>query len=288
MDVNLNSLLGVPSAYGHFNNMILNPTVLVIVVVIVVSYLGLFATLGAGSAPQGPAGGVTGSSALEILLWAVFILLVLLNGMSYIFNIDVTASLSNLFSKVPEIDIKVQKEEDGPSIVPTPAPPPPPVPELRGEKQVFHIPGNLYGYEDSKAICKAYGARLASYDEIEDAYEKGADWCSFGWSEGQMAFYPTQMAKYNELQEIPGHEHDCGRPGINGGFIANPNVRFGINCYGDKPQITKAEVVAMQETPLYPPSRSELEFEESVRAWKRRLRDINVSPFNHDNWSMPV
>ena len=287
MDVNLNSLFGVPSAYGHFNDMISNPTVLIIVVVIIVAYVGLFATLGGGKPGAGPgvdASQSSGTSALEILLWAVFILLVLLNGMSYMFNIDVTASLSKLFSKVPEIDIKVQQEEGSPTLVPTP----PPVPELKTEKQVFHIPGNLYGYEDSKAICKAYGARLASYDEIEDAYENGADWCSFGWSEGQMAFYPTQIAKYNELQRIPGHEHDCGRPGINGGYIANPNVKFGINCYGDKPKITKAEVIEMQETPLYPPTQSEIDFEKRVRTWKEKLPGIAVAPFNHDNWSMPI
>ena len=36
--------------------------------------------------------------------------------------------------------------------------------------------------------------------------------------------------KYLEkLQKIKGHEHDCGRPGINGGYIDNPNVRFGVN-----------------------------------------------------------
>ena len=38
-----------------------------------------------------------------------------------------------------------------------------------------------------------------------------------------------------------GHEHDCGRPGINGGFIDNPNVRFGVNCFGTKPAISAEE-----------------------------------------------
>ena len=31
------------------------------------------------------------------------------------------------------------------------------------------------------------------------------------------------------MQKIEGHEHDCGRPGVNGGYIANPNVNFSRN-----------------------------------------------------------
>mgnify|MGYP001376200123 CR=1 FL=1 len=288
MDVQLNSLLGVPSSDGYLNDMATNPTVMVIVVVVVVAYIGLFSTLGGGGASGSAAGAASGSAsggmtALEVFMWAVFILLLLLNGMSYMFNVNVTTSLSNLFSSVPEIDVSVTQEEDQPSLLPQP----PPVPELKTEKQVFHIPGNLYGYEDSKAMCKAYGARLASYSEMEDAYEKGGDWCSFGWSKNQMAFYPTQVAKYEALQKIPGHEHDCGRPGINGGYIANPNVKFGVNCFGYKPKITQQEAIEMEETPLYPPTQSEIDFERRVRAWRRKLPKLAVAPFNHDNWSMP-
>lgn len=286
----MNSLLGIPSSYGYLNDLVANPTVLIIISVVVVLYVGLFATLGSGppAAASNGNGGATGMSALEVLLWAVFVLLILMNGMSYMFNMNVTASLSNLFSQVPEVDIVVQPEETTLPISPPIAPVAPPVPELKAEKQVFHIPGNMYSYSDSQAICNAYGGRLASYDDIEEAYKKGGDWCSFGWSEGQMAFFPTQKEKYNQLQEIPGHEHDCGRPGINGGYVANPNVKFGINCYGYKPKITKTEAIEMKETPLYPPTKSEIEFEKKVDRWRNRIPELSVAPFNHDNWSMPV
>ena len=50
-----------------------------------------------------------------------------------------------------------------------------------------------------------------------------------------MAFYPTQKSTYDRLQKSRCTKHACGRPGINGGYIANPNVRFGVNCYGVKP-----------------------------------------------------
>jgi hypothetical protein len=31
-----------------------------------------------------------------------------------------------------------------------------------------------------------------------------------------MALFPTQKETWDKLQKIKGHEHDCGRPGING------------------------------------------------------------------------
>ena len=69
-------------------------------------------------------------------------------------------------------------------------------------KQVFHIPDNKYDYDNAKAICNAYGARLATVKEMQEAYDEGADWCSYGWSDGQMALYPTQYDKWAKLQKI--------------------------------------------------------------------------------------
>ena len=109
------------------------------------------------------------------------------------------------------------------------------------KKEVFHIPDNKYNYENSKAMCKAYGNRLANYKEIENAYQNGADWCSYGWSEDQMALFPTQMERWERLQKIEGHENDCGRPGINGGYMKNTSLKYGVNCYGKKPKITNIE-----------------------------------------------
>ena len=211
---------------------------------------------------------------LEVVLWGVFILLVLMNGMTYIFNTDITASIKNLFSAQPEIDIIVDPEDmagdssGGASVVP----------EIKLTKQVFHIPDNKYDYDNAKAICNAYGGRLATVKEVQEAYDEGADWCSYGWSDGQMALYPTQYDKWAKLQKIKGHEHDCGRPGVNGGYIANPNVNFGINCYGYKPKITQQEADAMKMAPQYPKTLREIEFEKRVDYWKNKLPDIESSP----------
>lgn len=281
MDVNLNSITGIPYSTNYLTNIGTNPLVLLTVVIILILYYTLFASLG-NSEVYVSNGDNEGTKIMEVLLWGVFIVLLLLNGISYIFNIDITASIKNLFTATPEIDILVDQENIAGDIEDEETT----VPEIKLTKQVFYIPDNKYGFEDSKAICKAYGGRLATYKEINDAYEMGADWCGYGWSDGQMALYPTQYDKWENLQKIKGHEHDCGRPGINGGYIANPNVRFGVNCYGYKPEITKDESDMMANTPLYPRTQREIEFENRVDYWRNKLSEILVAPFNHNNWSI--
>jgi hypothetical protein len=278
MDINLNSITGIPYSNTYMSNMGSNPTVIIVLSIIIIGYYTLFASLGvsAGSSADSTSG--KGIVAMEILLWAVFIVLVLLNGMSYIFNIDITASIKNIFSPMPEIDITVDPDDAADELSS--------VPELKFEKQVFHVPGNKYNYDNAKAVCKAYGSRLATYKEIDNAFDKGADWCSFGWSDGQMALYPTQYDKWEKMQSIKGHEHDCGRPGINGGFIDNDKVRFGINCFGYKPKITEDEAQLMSDTPLYPVTKKEIAFDKKVDFWRNKLPEILVSPFNYNNWSM--
>jgi hypothetical protein len=290
MDVKLDSITGVPN-YSYLNNIGTNPVVLIIVTVVLIGYYVLFASLGVGQSSDklSNSNNNQGLIMLEILLWGVFVVLILLNGMSYIFNVDITAGIRNLFTDTPEVDIIIDptnydgKDEDelpGDKLTATT------VPEIKREKQVFHVPNNLYTYRDSKAICKAYGARLANYKDIENAYREGGDWCGYGWSEDQMALYPTQYEKWENLQKIKGHEHDCGRPGVNGGYIANPNVRFGVNCYGYKPEITPEESDLMQNTSIYPRTKKEIDFEKRVDYWRNKLPEILVAPFNNNNWSI--
>lgn len=102
-------------------------------------------------------------------------------------------------------------------------------------KQVFNLGNNLYTYEEAQKACQAFDAPLATYEQIESSYDNGGEWCNYGWSEGQMAFFPTQKTTFDELQKNPKTKNVCGRPGVNGGFIGNPYVRFGANCYGVKP-----------------------------------------------------
>ena len=100
-----------------------------------------------------------------------------------------------------------------------------------------------------------------------------------------MALFPTQKKTYEYLKSIPGHEHDCGRQGINGGYMANPKIKFGVNCYGHKPKITEEEDELMKTSTPYPETAEDLAFQKRVDFWKSKVDQILVSPFNHDYWS---
>jgi|UniRef100_A0A6C0CKQ4 hypothetical protein len=294
MILTYDSILGIPTVQNsgatyntnnNNNNDYLNginlgiPSILLFAVVLVL-FIVLFSSLGKKGNDSGVSEGTNGSSkALTIILGGVLVVVVLLNGLQYFFNINLTARLDDLFSDSPSIDLTVEQ----------PAPPMEevaPVPEIKLKPQVFHVPGNKYTFDNADAICQAYGSKLANYDQIENAYKNGAEWCSYGWSEGQMAYFPTQKKTFDYLQGVEGHENDCGRPGINGGYIANPNVRFGINCYGYKPKITEQEQEVMNNTPLYPRTLADKEQEKRVDFWRGKIPEILVAPFNKNVWSL--
>ena len=77
--------------------------------------------------------------------------------------------------------------------------------------QVFNVARNLYTFEEAEPLCKAFGAELATYDQVKSAYEKGADWCNYGWVKGQLAVYPTQQSTYDKLQQGPPGQTDVVR-----------------------------------------------------------------------------
>ena len=47
--------------------------------------------------------------------------------------------------------------------------------------EVFHISDNQFTYDDAPAVCAAYGAQLATLEQIIDSYNHGAEWCGYGW-----------------------------------------------------------------------------------------------------------
>lgn len=156
------------------------------------------------------------------------------------------------------------------------------------KEEVFNISNNLYSYHDAGAVCKAMGSRLATYDEIEDAYNSGAEWSTYGWSDGQHAYFPTQKETWNKLQKIKGHEHDLGRPGVNGGYFSNPNVRFGVNCYGVKPPMTDADKALMNSKKdiIYPKTKEDQLLDAKVEFWKaNKDKMLVLSGHNNEAWS---
>jgi hypothetical protein len=154
--------------------------------------------------------------------------------------------------------------------------------------EVFNIRNNLYTYSDAQEVCSIYGAKLATYDQIEDAYNDGGEWCNYGWSDGQMALFPTQKSTWKVLQGSDKTKNACGRPGINGGYIKNKNVRFGVNCYGKKPSPSASESALMSAnaTPNIPVSAADLALRSKLNILKENAdKFLLVNSFNRNKWS---
>lgn len=145
--------------------------------------------------------------------------------------------------------------------------------------EVFHVSDNKFTYDEAPAVCAAYGARLATLEQIIEAYNNGAEWCNYGWSAGGMALYPTQQSTWSELQnEVdPGKRTRCGRPGVNGGYF-EPNNKFGVNCMGVKP---KGEF----NPPAPLPGMDATKFREMTDKFKSLMKSLSVSPYSRQEWS---
>jgi len=271
--VNTTSTTDPVNMYNYLNSYILNPIVFIIIFLVLVSYYVFSSSLESDSLSLGNENG-SGSKVMGGIIVAILVVLIIVNAFQYFFSVNVTAYVQGLFTPNTKVDIVVDQSTYEST----------PVPEIKFKKQVFNIPGNYYNYENAKALCSAYGADLASYDQIEKAYNNGAEWCNYGWSAEQLALFPTQKKTYDNLQSIEGHENDCGRTGINGGYIANPEIKFGVNCYGNKPKITSEEQELMKATTPYPETAKDLAFQKRVDFWKNKVDDILVSPFNYNTW----
>jgi hypothetical protein len=163
---------------------------------------------------------------------------------------------------------------------PAPAPPSIPVFKHIEKSEVFYVGGNEFTYDEAAAVCAAYDADLATYDQVNQAYNDGAEWCGYGWSQGGMALFPTQDSTWESLQQESDSSKrtGCGRPGVNGGYF-DPQNKFGVNCFGVKPKGKHMKY------PLPVPGTDSGNFNKMVDKFKGMISKFIVSPFNRDGWS---
>jgi len=155
-----------------------------------------------------------------------------------------------------------------------------------GSKEVFNVSQNQFEYYDAEPLCKALGAELASYEQVKDAWNKGADWCNYGWVKGQMAVYPTQESTYQKLQAgSPEQRNACGTTGLNGGYFDNPEMKYGVNCYGKKPPQSAHDERKLMEEGKTPSSPGELIIDAKIREYREEADSLFVKPFNDSKWS---
>lgn len=213
-------------------------------------------------------------SALEFLMFLFFVIIIAIVGANYFFGIQLTTTLNNLFTS-PKVNVAiVEPTEDqtqetvsgsssgSSSGTGTSS-------GTGSSPETYHIQGQ-FDYSIAKSVCKAYGATLATLDQVKDSFKKGGEWCDYGWSEDQMVLYPTQKSSWQNYQETD-NKTQCGIPGINGGYNTRPNQKLGVNCFGKKPSGKMPEVVAPAK------------IDDRAAYWKGQ--NLNISPFNYNSWS---
>ena len=212
---------------------------------------------------------------IESIAWILFIIIAIVDFFKYFLKIPIMDILYFLFGWEKTSEEKpVTKEVKGNTVVSQP-------------DEVFNISNNLYSYDDAQAICSSYNAKLATYDQIEGAYNDGAEWCNYGWSDSQMIYFPTQKTTWDKLQKTKNHKNDCGRPGVNGGHIANPYLKFGVNCYGKKPKANENDLSRMKANKdyVFPKSQEDIDLENKVKYWKDNAdKLLKVNSFNTNKW----
>jgi Extracellular link domain len=224
-------------------------------------------------------------SIIESLAWLMFIIVGIVDFFKYVLGIPIEKMFSALWNNLPDDkpvrdssnnvvrDSSHNKVKDSSN-------------NIVAHDEVFNISNNLYTYDDAQAICAAYGAKLANYDQMEDAYNKGAEWCNYGWSDGQMIFFPTQKSTWQELQKDPAKKNNCGRPGVNGGFIQNPYVKFGVNCFGKKPQPSADDLARVNAADIPATTPEDAALNAKIKYWKDNAASLlKINSFNKKEWS---
>ena len=271
-----------------------NSSNILIFIIILIVFSLLFSNLGNSNAEMTPLPNNSSANILEIILWSVFVFLLLANGLQYFFGIEASASVKNVLDGKPEVGIELSEESKSllKKTLPVIGESTKKVEERKKKpkKEVFYIKDNVYNYEEAKAVCKAHDAELADYNQLEKVYSEGGEWCGYGWSRDQMILFPTQKKTWNKLQTIDGHENDCGRPGINGGYIENTKAKFGVNCYGVKRSPNDYEVALLDQMKKekYPTSSIDQKFNENVNKYKKDIKENKfvITPFNNTKWNL--
>ena len=127
MIMSYNSVLGVPTLNenkttknNNTQGFVLGNSSLLLFLVILIIFIMIFANLGKKETQMTQTSTGNGSNSMTILMGGVLLTVFLLNGMSYLFNINLTAEINNLFTTTPTLDITVEETEARDDVAPVP------------------------------------------------------------------------------------------------------------------------------------------------------------------------
>lgn len=189
-----------------------------------------------------------------------------------------------------------------PTILPKPtAPPvtaPPTLPPPQDE--VYSSNRNIWTYDDAEAVCKAQNSELATYEQLVEAAENGANWCNLGWVKSdtsddsdpyKYAHYPVQKSTFDKIKSQNSGRDACGKTWnskydgkdftIQGGGY-NKNKLLAVNCFGIKRDAKIDEISQMHQLGKGP---SNAELEEKINDIKHLTDNMTLVPYTNTQWS---
>ena len=161
----------------------------------------------------------------------------------------------------------------------------------KSDKEVFLI-YNKVNYLQAKELCKVYSGRLATKDDLEEAFKDGANWCTWGWLDGERIGYPVQETFWSFIEKK--HKGHCGpTAGINIIDNIDPLKVYSVTCYGKKPKKSKNDIdleLVLNEVSVDDSLQAEIEKckrskeQAQQKKWIDK-KNIRIVTFNESKWS---
>jgi len=98
--------------------------------------------------------------------WLMFLLTIIVSFLRIFLGISLTDMLDEFLGNLPDTHITKQSENTvsiGGNVSTSSV----------SSNEVFNIKNNMYTYDDAQTVCASYGARLATYKEVESSYNDG-------------------------------------------------------------------------------------------------------------------
>jgi len=163
----------------------------------------------------------------------------------------------------------------------------------KSDKEVFLI-YNKVNYLQAKELCKVYNGRLATKEDLEEAFKDGANWCTWGWLDGEKIGYPVQEKFWSFIEKK--HKGHCGpTAGINIIDNIDPLKVYSVTCYGNKPKKSKNDIdleLVLNEVNADDSLQTEIDKckkakkEEEQKKWiDEEKKNIRIVTFNESKWS---
>lgn len=88
------------------------------------------------------------------------------------------------------------------------------------DTQVYHVFQNAYTFKEAQVECAKRAGSLANPNQLQNAYDAGANWCNWGWSTDGDAYMPNRDPKCNK------------KLGLINAKKVDKSMKLGVNCYG--------------------------------------------------------